>query len=69
MNPYGSGRTCGLRVKHGACTLVRAHRSDQRAPADHSERREQVTCTRREKPETGLAPKTREEIVVCQLAI
>jgi hypothetical protein len=32
-----------------------------------SEHRERVPCTRREKPETGLAPRTRERIVLCQL--
>jgi hypothetical protein len=40
---------------------------DQRAPADHPERRERVPCMRREKPETELAPRTRERMVLCQL--
>jgi hypothetical protein len=41
--------------------------SDQGAPADHQERRKRVPCTRREKSETGLAPRTRERMVLCQL--
>jgi hypothetical protein len=40
---------------------------DQGAPADHLEHRERVPCTRREKPETGLAPRTREKMMFCQL--
>jgi hypothetical protein len=44
-----------------------AHRSDQGAPADHSECRERVPCTRREKPEMRLASRTRERMVLGQL--
>jgi hypothetical protein len=54
-------------VRRGACSHVRAHRSDQGAPADHPERRERVPCTCREKSETGLAPRTQERMVLCQL--
>jgi hypothetical protein len=36
-------------------------------PADHPERRERVTCTRREKREMGLALRTRERMVLYQL--
>jgi hypothetical protein len=34
---------------------------------DHLERRERVPYTRREKPETGLALRTQERMVLCQL--
>jgi hypothetical protein len=67
LNLYGPSQICGLRVRHGACSHVRAHRSDQGAPADHPGRREQVPCTRGEKSKTGLVPRTRERMVVCQL--
>jgi hypothetical protein len=58
---------CGPRARHEAYSHVRAHRSDQGAPADHPERREQVPCMRGEKLETGLALRTRERMVVYQL--
>jgi hypothetical protein len=66
-NPYGPSQVCGRSARHGACSHVRAHKSDQGAPADHLEHRELVLCTRGEKSETGLAPRTRERMVVCQL--
>jgi hypothetical protein len=45
---------------------VRAHMSDQRASADHPERRELVPYTRGEKIRDGVAPRTQEIIVVYQ---
>jgi hypothetical protein len=66
-NPYGPSWICGLRVRRGACSHVRAHRSDQGAPIDHLERRERVLCTCGEESEMGLAPRTQERMVVYQL--
>jgi hypothetical protein len=43
--------------------------SDQGAPADHPECRERVPCTRREKLEIGLALRTRERMMLCQLVL
>jgi hypothetical protein len=66
-NPYGPSRICGPSARYEACSHIRAHRSDQGAPADHPERRERVSCTHREKPKTGLVLRTRERMVLCQL--
>jgi hypothetical protein len=41
--------------------------SNQGAPSDHPENRERVPCIRRKKSKTGLAPRTRERMVVYQL--
>jgi hypothetical protein len=54
-NPYGPSQIYGLSARRRACSHVRAYRSDQGAPADHPERREQVPCMHREKLETRLA--------------
>jgi hypothetical protein len=67
LNPYGPSQIYGPRARQGACSPIRAHRSDQGAPDDHLERRERVLCTRGEELEMGLAPRTRERMVVCQL--
>jgi hypothetical protein len=67
LSPYGPSRICGLRVRHRACSHIRAHKSDQRAPVDHPGRREQVLCMRGDKSEMGLEPRTRKRMVVYQL--
>jgi hypothetical protein len=67
LNSYGPSRICGPRARHGACSHVRAHRSDQGVPVDHPKRRERVPCTRGEESEMGQASRTQERMVVYQL--
>jgi hypothetical protein len=68
LNPYVPSRICGLRARHGACSHMRAHRSDQGAPID-PRRREQVPYTHGNKSEMVLPPRTRERMVVCNWSI